>query len=42
MGDTLEHRILLIDSGVEKERISITPLLVKKKLKGMVLHWQIK
>ena len=32
VGDTLEHRILLIDSGVEKERLSITPLLVKEEV----------
>jgi hypothetical protein len=31
-GDTLEHRILLLDSGVEKERISISPLLVKDEV----------
>jgi hypothetical protein len=31
-GDTLEHRILLLDSGVEKERISISPLLVKEEV----------
>ena len=30
-GDTLEHRILLLDSGVEKERISL-PLLVKEEV----------
>ena len=30
--DTLEHRILLLDSGVEKERISISPLLVKEQV----------
>ena len=30
-GDTLEHRILLLDSGVEK-RISISPLLVKEEV----------
>ena len=30
--DTLEHRILLLDSGVEKERISISPLLVKEEV----------
>ncbi|MBT5183865.1 MAG: hypothetical protein HOM47_01675 [Euryarchaeota archaeon] len=29
VGDTLDHRLLLLDSGVEKERISITPLLIK-------------
>ena len=28
-GDTLEFRLLLLDTGVEKERISINPLLVK-------------
>ena len=32
VGDTLEHRILLLDSGVEKERISISPLLVKEEV----------
>ena len=31
-GDTLEHRILLLDSGVEKERISVAPLLVKEEV----------
>ena len=31
-GDTLEHRILLLDSGVEKERISISPLLDKEEV----------
>ena len=31
-GDTLEHRILLLDSGVEKERISISPLLIKEEV----------
>ena len=30
--ETLEHRILLLDSGVEKERISITPLLIKEEI----------
>ena len=30
--ETLEHRILLLDSGVEKERISISPLLVKEEV----------
>jgi hypothetical protein len=30
VGDTLEYRLLLLDSGVEKERISITPLLIKE------------
>ena len=32
VGETLEHRILLLDSGVEKERISISPLLVKEEV----------
>ena len=32
VGDTLEHRILLLDSGVEKERISISPLLIKEEV----------
>ena len=31
-GDTLEHRVLLLDSGVEKERISISPLLIKDEV----------
>ncbi|MFL2968589.1 MAG: hypothetical protein ACJZ6A_05505 [Candidatus Poseidoniaceae archaeon] len=31
-GDTLEHRLLLLDSGVEKERISISPLMVKEEV----------
>jgi hypothetical protein len=31
-GDTLEHRLLLLDSGVEKERISISPLLIKEEV----------
>ena len=31
-GDTLEHRVLLLDSGVEKERISISPLLIKEEV----------
>ncbi len=30
--ETLEHRILLLDSGVEKERISISPLFVKEEV----------
>ena len=30
--ETLEHRLLLLDSGVEKERISISPLLVKEEV----------
>ena len=30
--ETLEHRILLLDSGVEKERISISPLLMKEEV----------
>ena len=29
VGDTLEYRLLLLESGVEKERISIAPLLIK-------------
>ena len=29
VGDTLEYRLLLLDSGVEKERISVAPLLIK-------------
>jgi hypothetical protein len=32
VGDTLEYRILLLDSGVEKERISIAPLLIKDEV----------
>ena len=32
VGDTLEFRLLLIDSGVEKERISIAPLLIKDEV----------
>ena len=31
-GDTLEHRLLLLDSGVEKERISISPLMIKEEV----------
>jgi hypothetical protein len=31
-GETLEHRLLLLDSGVEKERISISPLMVKEEV----------
>ena len=31
-GDTLEHRILLLDSGVEKQRISISPLMIKDEV----------
>ena len=31
-GDTLEYRLLLLDSGVEKERISISPLLIKEEV----------
>ncbi len=31
-GDTLEYRLLLLDSGVEKERISIAPLMVKEEV----------
>ena len=32
VGDTLEHRLLLLDSGVEKERLSIGPLLIKSEV----------
>ena len=41
--DTLEHRILLLDSGVEKERISISPLLVKEQVErdGTALAKQV-
>ena len=31
-GDTLEYRVLLLDSGVEKERISIEPLMIKEEV----------
>ena len=43
VGDTLEHRILLLDSGVEKERISVTPLFVKEEVKrdGVALANQV-
>ena len=42
-GDTLEYRILLLDSGVEKERISISPLLIKEEVErdGEALATQI-
>jgi len=32
IGETVEYRLLLIDSGVEKERISIAPLLIKEEV----------
>ena len=32
IGETIEYRLLLIDSGVEKERISIAPLLIKEEV----------
>ncbi len=32
VGDTVEFRLLLIDSGVEKERISIAPLMIKEEV----------
>tara|TARA_Y100001978_G_C23395751_1_gene292195 strand:- start:62 stop:592 length:531 start_codon:yes stop_codon:yes gene_type:complete len=43
VGDTLEYRILLLDSGVEKERISVTPLFVKEEVKrdGVALANQV-
>ena len=42
-GDTLEYRLLLLDSGVEKERISISPLLVKDEVErdGEALAGQV-
>ena len=32
VGETLEYRLLLLDSGVEKERSSITPLMIKSEV----------
>jgi len=32
VGETIEYRLLLLDSGVEKERISIAPLLIKEEV----------
>ena len=32
VGETIEHRIVLLDSGVDKERISISPLLIKQEV----------
>ena len=32
VGDTVEYRLLLIDTGVEKERISIAPLMLKEEV----------
>ena len=43
VGETIEFRLLLIDSGVEKERISIAPLMIKEEVQrdGTALASQV-